>query len=156
MARQRKGMTENRRHRAAQALALRSKGHSYGQIADKLNVCTATAWEDVDKALKEITREPAEHVLTLELQRLDENYLRLTHELTRVTKHLEEDFDLAAVEQIRKLIASQITVSERRARLLGLDTLKHDASDALMEALHGSFTILEDTPLETLDPDGEF
>ncbi|KAA8723221.1 hypothetical protein F4V58_07865 [Corynebacterium phocae] len=53
------------------ALLLREKGLSYARIAEEIGVSSSQAYEDVQDALEEITREPAEHVLVLELQRID-------------------------------------------------------------------------------------
>lgn len=154
----RKGMTEERRHRAARALELRRDFVPYREIAAQLGVSLRTAYDDVQKALEEITREPAEDVLKMELERLGSMHLRLTSEIARVTRHLKQggEIDLKAVDQVRKLIDSQVRVSERRAKLLGLDVIKHDVSDDLMSALTTGFELLDDTPLEELDPDGEF
>lgn len=119
-----KGMTEERRRRAARALEMRRDFVPYRDIADALGVSVRTAYEDVQKALKEITREPAEDVLKMELERLGAMHLRLSSEIARVTKQLKQnrdDVDLRAVEQVRRLINSQVNVSERRARLLGLN-----------------------------------
>lgn len=154
----RKGMTEERRHRAARALELRRDFVPYRDIAAQLGVSLRTAYDDVQKALEEITREPAEDVLKMELERLGSMHLRLTTEIARVTRHLKQggDIDLKAVDQVRKLIDSQVRVSERRAKLLGLDIIKHDVSDDLMDALTTGFELLDDTPLDELDPDQEF
>lgn len=154
----RKGMTEERRHRAARALDLRRDFVPYRDIAAQLGVSLRTAYDDVQKALEEITREPAEDVLKMELERLGSMHLRLTSEIARVTRHLKEgsEIDLRAVDQVRKLIDSQVRVSERRARLLGLDTIKHDVSEDLMGALATGFELLDDTPLDELNPDQEF
>lgn len=154
----RKGMTEERRHRAARALELRRDFVPYRDIAAQLGVSLRTAYDDVQKALEEITREPAEDVLKMELERLGSMHLRLTSEIARVTRHLKQsgEIDLKAVDQVRKLIDSQVRVSERRAKLLGLDIIKHDVSDDLMDALTTGFELLDDTPLDELDPDQEF
>ena len=154
----RKGMTEERRHRAARALELRRDFVPYRDIAAQLGVSLRTAYDDVQNALEEITREPAEDVLKMELERLGSMHLRLTTEIARVTRHLKQgdEIDLRAVDQVRKLIDSQVRVSERRAKLLGLDIIKHDVSDDLMDALATGFEVLDDTPLDELDPDQEF
>lgn len=137
-------MTEQRRERASKALALRREGASYSQIAQELRVSTTTAFDDVDKALKEITREPAEDVLKLELERLDSMFFRLSTQIGRVNRSLAKEqekgtLDLKGVDALRRLIGTQITVSERRARMLGLDTQRQeivmDGADAIREAL---------------------
>ena len=148
----RKGMTEERRHRAARALELRRDFVPYRDIATKLGVSLRTAYDDVQKALEEITREPAEDVLKMELERLGSMHLRLASEIARVTGQLKQggEIDLRAVDQVRKLIDSQVRVSERRAKLLGLEVQRQevtfDSADAIVEQLG---TILH-TPVEDL------
>jgi hypothetical protein len=58
--------------RRAQALELRTHGHSFRQIGRELGISTAQAAVDVERALAEITREPAKELIKLELQRCDE------------------------------------------------------------------------------------
>lgn len=147
----RKGMTEERRHRAARALAYRRDGDSYPTIAQKLDVSVTTAYDDVQKALQEITREPAEEVLTLELSRLDTMHARLAASIRQILNSEDgEGISLPSIEQIRKLIGTQLNVSERRAKLLGLEVQRQevtfDSADAIVEQLG---TILT-TPVEDL------
>lgn len=70
-----RGPTKARRERMVRALELRQQGLSYRAIAADIKVSPKRAFEDVQDALKEITRETAEQTLTLELERLDELYL---------------------------------------------------------------------------------
>ena len=60
-----------RRKRANEALQLRASGWTYRQIAEEMRINVKTAYQYVDFALKEITRENAEQVFTLELERCD-------------------------------------------------------------------------------------
>lgn len=136
MARARRGKTQvpgptrARRERMAQALRLREDGASYRAIAARLEVSERQAWLDVTDALKEITREPAEEVLTLELARLDNLYLIA--------------YAKARTEQEPAAINSALRVMERRARLLGLDQLQTgDATQAVRTLLD---ELLEGTP----------
>ncbi len=62
----------HRRKRMAEALDYRKLGVSYRDIAAAMHISVSTAHEYVSDALKEITREPAEQVLALELDRLDQ------------------------------------------------------------------------------------
>ena len=62
----------HRRQRQAQALELRRMGASYRAIATEMHIATATAYTYVMDALKEITREPAEQVRQLHLDRYDQ------------------------------------------------------------------------------------
>lgn len=156
--RQPKGMTEERRKRARRVLEMRRDFIPFQQIAETLGKSVSTIYDDYQRALQEITREPAEDVLKMELERLGSMHLRLTNEMVRVSNHIKKsgELDLRAVDQIRKIIDSQVRIGERRAKLLGLDVIKHDVSDDLMQALTTGFELLDDTPLEELDPDGEF
>ncbi|QQO78153.1 hypothetical protein [Actinomyces sp. HMT897] len=61
----------HRRERIRQALEHRISGATYGDIATQMRISRSTAYTYVQDALKEITREPAEQVRTLELQRYD-------------------------------------------------------------------------------------
>ena len=61
-----------RRKRMREALDYRKMGVSYRDIAASMHISLSTAHEYVSDALKEITREPAEQVLTLELDRYDQ------------------------------------------------------------------------------------
>lgn len=104
---QAKGMTKERRERAAKSLNLREGGATYEQIGRSTGVSTKRAYEDVQDALKEITREPAEAVLDMELRRLDSLWR---------TAYIQ------AKEGSLKAIQSSLQIMDRRARLLGLDT----------------------------------
>lgn len=56
----------------AQALELRKEGRNYRQIAAAMRISVATAHAYVDDALREITRDSAENVLILHLDRYDQ------------------------------------------------------------------------------------
>ncbi len=62
----------HRRKRMAEALEYRKVGVSYRDIAEAMHISVSTAHQYVADALKDITREPAEQVLALELDRLDQ------------------------------------------------------------------------------------
>lgn len=64
-------ITKRRRERMNEALDYRTTGMSYREIAAEMHIDVKTAHSYVQDALKEITRENAEQVLTLELQRYD-------------------------------------------------------------------------------------
>lgn len=114
-----------------QALGLRKSGATYAEISDQLKISEATAWRRVQSALKAITKlsaKEAEDVKVLELARYD-FYLRSLDPKIRLGDP--------------RAINTALTVSERRARLLGLDapekhTLTLDTIDALrIKALAG-------------------
>ena len=58
--------------RRAEALDLRAIGYSFKQIGERLKIGMTLAYNDVAKALEEITAEPAQRLLKLELKRCDE------------------------------------------------------------------------------------
>lgn len=135
------GITKARRERMAEALRLREGGATYNEIAAKLGVSRTMAFEDVQTALKEITREPAETVLTMELQRIDHLWMRA---YTMAMKG-----DMGAMDRAIKLI-------DRRITLHGLDVNRSQVDVTVMEAIREGFQLLEETPLEELDPEQEF
>lgn len=115
---QAKGMTKERRERAAESLALREGGATYEQIGKRLGVSTKRAWEDVQDALKEITREPAEAALKMELRRIDS--------LWRTAYLQAKNGDLKAMN-------TALQIMDRRTRLLGLD-VPQNSDNSTVEA----------------------
>jgi hypothetical protein len=102
--------------RMRRALELRKAGVGYQQIADALGYAGPSgAYSAVDRALREVRREPAEALLRLELERLDQMMV-------------------AIAEQVRegnlKAIDRALRISERRCRLLGLDKAEKLEVDA--------------------------
>lgn len=63
--------TLRRRERMREALHYRKNGYNYREIAAAMRISIATAHTYVTEALKEITRESAEQVLALHLERYD-------------------------------------------------------------------------------------
>jgi DNA-binding CsgD family transcriptional regulator len=95
--------------RRIKAFGLRKAGASYRQIAQQLNVGVNTAWADVNAELMELraqTTADAEAVREMELQRCDEMILGLWPGVRRGDP---------------KSVMAAVRVSDRRARLLGLD-----------------------------------
>lgn len=89
------------------ALELRKAGASYEQIAEAVGYSDrAGAHKAVAAAIKNITREPARDVLTLELERLDTMLVGLWPEARRGNA---------------KAIDRVIRIMDRRASYLGLD-----------------------------------
>ena len=117
----------SRRERMARALDLRKGGASYRAIASTLGVSLRQAELDVKDALREVTREPAQDVLTLELGRLDDLYM-IAYTEARKTRDM-------------RALNAAVRVSERRAKLLGLDTVDNEraveAVSTLLEQLIG-------------------
>lgn len=144
-------ITEERRERMAEALRKRKQGLTYEQIGKDLGVGTSQAERDVKDALDLITREPAEEVLKIELDRAEEQHLRLNAEIGRCLKKLKDDGpDVKWVDQIRKLIESQNRVAQTRHRLNGFDMgLQVDASINVEQNLREMFaTIMEADPAD--------
>ena len=116
-----------RRERMNRALDLRRGGASYRAIAATLGVSLRQAELDVKDALREITREPAQDVLILELGRLDDLYMIAYTEARK-------NRDMRAIN-------AAVRVSERRSKLLGLDIPDTSASvetvSSLLEQLIG-------------------
>jgi hypothetical protein len=104
------------KERQRKALELRKLGCGYQEIADKLGYAsTSSSHKAVKLALKELTREPAEEVLKLELERLDV--------ATRAIAKQVRDGHLGAIDRWLRII-------ESRAKFLGLHAPKE--SDVLM------------------------
>ncbi len=98
------------RELGAKALELRKEGHSFTAIAKTVGYNSASAAHyAVKSALDRITREPAEELISLELERLDE--------LFKIQYLNAQAGDTAALNGCLKIL-------ERRARMLGLDADK--------------------------------
>lgn len=146
--------SEERRKRMAEALDLRKKGLGYVQIGEIIGVSGAQAHRDVQDALLEITKEPAQEVRAIELQRSEEQHLRLNGEIGRVLKHLKASTsaegltDLKAVDSVRRLIETQNKVAQTRHRLNGFDMgIQIDASMDVQASIDKAFaTILGAEP----------
>lgn len=151
--------SEERRKRMAEALDLRKKGLGYVQIGEIIGVSGAQAHRDVQDALLEITKEPAQEVRAIELQRSEEQHLRLNGEIGRVLKHLKASTsaegltDLKAVDSVRRLIETQNKVAQTRHRLNGFDMgIQIDASMDVQASIDKAFaTILGAEPDEFED-----
>lgn len=99
--------------RAAVALSLRSRGHSYRAIAAQLGVSLSTAHGYVADALAELraqTTEQAQTLRDLEAQKLD-----------RVERYLWRALRTARHADVAKLANSLRMLSESRRKLFGLD-----------------------------------
>jgi hypothetical protein len=91
------------------AVEMRTRGHTYQQIADACGVSMSAAYKAVCTYLEQtraIAREAAEEVRRLELDRLDR--------MLAAFGPRAEDGDAAAADRV-------LRIQERRAKLLGLD-----------------------------------
>ena len=113
---------ESRREKAAKALELRKAGFTYDQIATQVGYASRSgAYKAVNSALQEITREPAEVLRSLELERLDA--------LTLAVWRKARQGNVQAIDRVVKLM-------ERRSKLTGLDAPEaHKVEGNLAELL---------------------
>ncbi|MGW0587444.1 hypothetical protein [Streptosporangium sp. NPDC002607] len=131
--------------RDAQACRLRAQNLTYQQIADQLGLASkSSAYEAVQRALKETVAEPAEELRQLELMQLDElaraargvlearHYVVSHGKIVRLGQPFINDDGAAEVDDGRgepladdapvlAAIDRLLRIQERRARLLGLD-----------------------------------
>jgi len=90
----------------AEALRLRSLGHSFREIAEMLNINTSTAYRRVQNALVAVPYELVDELRTLEGLRLDELHAAIWENAI--------NGDLRAVDRV-------LSIMKRRAQLFGLD-----------------------------------
>ena len=89
-----------------EALRLRSLGHTYREIADRLGINTSTAYRRVQNALVAVPYELVDELRTLEGLRLDELHAAIWENAI--------NGDLRAVDRV-------LSIMKRRAQLFGLD-----------------------------------
>jgi DNA-binding CsgD family transcriptional regulator len=123
------------------AADLRRQGWSYRKIAAHFGIDVKTAWNAVNKAYEDIAGEPVKEARTLELDRLDDELVRLNdlEEAVRVVlnRHhvtvsngqvvrldgepiLDDAPVLQAADRLIKIEEQRGRNHDRRARLLGL------------------------------------
>ena len=101
------------KERQRQALELKISGATYAVIASELRYKSASgAHKAVSSALTATLRPPADELRQLESDRIDNLWVQLWERLTSA----------ADIADFVKLTAQLIRLSERRARLLGLDS----------------------------------
>jgi SMC interacting uncharacterized protein involved in chromosome segregation len=115
--------------RDAQAADLRAKGWTYQKIADELGYADKrTAYDAVERALKDVVREPGTAVLHFELERLDQQLVRL-NEMEAAARKVLDDQPLQAIDRLVKIEDVRNRNAERRANLTGLNAaIKVDAT----------------------------
>lgn len=105
--------------RRVKAMDMRLAGASYRAIGTALGVNVATAYDDVQRMLREYMAETGEEVRKQEIQRLDR--LMMAHWN-------------AAIQGDAKATQMVLSIMDRRARLLGIDApLKVDITQWVME-----------------------
>ncbi|WP_416063473.1 hypothetical protein [Rhodococcus indonesiensis] len=103
------------RHRQLQALELRAAGDDYDTIAEKLKYADRSGpYRAVEAVLRRRESAAAEDLRRLEDHRLDTHTARLAAELQAIPVGSDP-------MAVARLIMAQLRVSERRARLHGLD-----------------------------------
>lgn len=115
-----------RNHRAAE---LKSRGLSYREVAKEMECSVSTAYDMVQRAIADIPREDTESLRAMELARLDFRERVLLGILGKFTPRVSasgkvvlhngevvEDYDVKI-----RAVAGLGRISERRAKLLGLD-----------------------------------
>ena len=104
--------TEERAELMAKAFELRKAGASFAKIAKQLRISSATVHKYIHatiKAYHDEARETSKAMITLELSRLDDMTLGIWSK-ARAGEY--------------KAIEAMIKIMERRAKLLGLDTMQ--------------------------------
>jgi hypothetical protein len=89
-----------------EALRLRSLGHTYREIADRLGINTSTAYRRVQNALGAIPADEVDSLRKLESERLDALQVAIWDKAI--------NGDLRSVDRV-------LSIMKRRAQLLGLD-----------------------------------
>lgn len=110
--------------RQAKALELRKAGWTYDRIADAVGYANrGSAQRAVEAALDKITREPAQQLLTLQLEQLGEMWAGVYEQATKG--------DVFAIDRALKIM-------ERTGKLAGIDQLGAETSQqqAAIEALN--------------------
>jgi hypothetical protein len=121
------------RERDARALEYRRRGLSFDQIATQMGWRSVSSAHDaVQRALADTCREAAEEVRAIEAARLDEltrtlyRVLATRHYVVsaatgRVARHPDTKDPLIDDGPTMQAVAGLLRISERRAKLLGLD-----------------------------------
>lgn len=159
--------------RRAEVLRLRLDGHTLAAIGDRLGIRADSVHDIITRALRDMTKEPAEQLLDLELARLDSLYAEAMNVLRSFTPLLHNGkiiqipvinrngeivkdpdtglpLNCLAEDKAARLaaVAAAVRVMERRSRLLGLD-----AATKLQQEVHVSTDEKPAHDLQKLDMD---
>ena len=132
--------------RRAEVLRLRLDGHTLQAIGDRLGIRADSVHDIITRALRDMTQEPSEQLLSIELARLDSLYVEAMNVLRSFTpllhngkivqipvinrdgeivKDPETGHPLTCIAEDKAArlasIAAAVRVMERRAKLTGLD-----------------------------------
>lgn len=110
---------------------LRLAGAQLEEISVVIGISTSQVSRDLSNAIKNMPQERAEELRSIEAMRLDR--------LLRSVWKNAVDGDLKAVDRA-------LRISERRAKMFGLDTLTVSAGSDLKEAIAEQFKALVDLP----------
>jgi len=111
-------ITDARQERIRRAWKLRVQGLNYDQIAEELGISKGTVHADlktIRENIEEVTKERAKQELEIELERLD----------SIVAPYMSKIVDGTATNGD---VSTYLKVSERRAKLLGLDISRSEIS----------------------------
>jgi hypothetical protein len=152
--------------RDAEACRLRAQNMSYRQIAAELGVDVHTAYDAVQRALRDTLQEPADDVRRLALMRLDE-YARHAREVLHNTHYVVSqgrvvrlarggaplEDDMPKLQALDRLLKIETQVSD----LLGLKAPQRVSIDAqnLGEEIRGLIAALVTGDEEDLDDEGQ-
>lgn len=142
-----KNISPERRQRMDKVLELRIAGATFRQIGKALGISAATAYNDTEDALKEVTRPNAEALLKLENERLD---FLLAKTIPLVNTELDVN-DLDAVATRLKVLEQRGRIHDRMCRLNRLGADRQEITVAAAAKMQEQFTILDDLPQELLD-----
>jgi hypothetical protein len=121
-------------HRRREALELYQHFHSYAEVARRMGTTRSAVYKMIHAALVDIVATPAEAVRKLEMEHLDQ----LTAKAMNAAEALKEK-----PERVLEAIRTAVIVSERRAKLLGLDAEQKFA-------VTNTHALLTATPLQRL------
>lgn len=108
--------TADEQTRQLEALRLRLAGHTFPEIAEELRYRDkSAAWKAVHRCLDRQEAEGVEHLRRLESARLDVLQRRLSIELDEIAAGSDPD-------GVVRIVQTLIRLSERRSRLMGLDS----------------------------------
>jgi hypothetical protein len=141
------------REKDLRALDYRRRGLSYPQIAAEMKCSLSGAHQSVPRALADSAREASEEVRQIEAARLDD-YMRALNRVLlakhyvvstatgKVALHPETQQPLLDDDPVIRTVLALVRVSERRAKLLGLDApTRHEV--ITMDAIEAEISKLE-------------
>lgn len=108
--------------KAARVIELRKQGYSMAAIAAELDCSETYATKIFKKAINQVTKEPAEEYVKLELERLDDLFIKAYVKATKEGTAMSA----AAIEACLRII-------DRRIALMGVTKVKPEAPTLNMD-----------------------